>query len=341
MTTTKTLVDPWVNARVDQYVSESPGYDDPVTGFYVRGRRCVESEDGTRCTRPYEHPESWQHIACGSSYIIRTWGGADPFADIEVGQNVREHPLWKDSRRGVRVREINWCGAPTGTPGHFCTRPRDHEFDWKHVSTSYQGDVLGVKINNIGGPYVETVPADGSAVDPPERVFTTAPGIGEIVKLRDRQRELYVIDVTASGDVETLDLDDLNYRIIPVDHLVYTERTLSVSDLPRLENWFNQHRHTVRRVGIEKMRQNLWCRDGLDSALKKMGLPKFEPELRGTISVQLPFLAGDGTMTRSDAQARVLALFEDPRFRELLNEVPDVEPEWGTATAHVNDLHRS
>jgi hypothetical protein len=337
---TTTEVDPWRHAATEQYNSGNPGYDDPVTGYYSHGRRCIETDDGYNCTRPLDHPPHWQHIAGGASYINHTWGGDDIFGDVEVGQNIREHTCYRDRAKGARVREEYWCGARVGGSGHFCTRHRKHDLSWQHISVSASGEVLAVK-PFVSGPYVETVPPDGSAVDSPDRVLTAAPEPSTVLKLRDRDRYLYVIDSCPNGTVETLDLTDLAYKVIPRTHLVRTDRPLMVEDLPRIQGWFNTHRKEVRRVGIEKMRANLWCRPGLDDALQKMGLPPYEPELRGTATIQLPFVAQRDDLTRSAAREQIRRIMETEEFRQLFAGVEDLDPEWANASPTVGDMYRS
>lgn len=351
MTTTEVGIDPHRFVNTGDRTYDIPNYSSRNTGVLVDDPCSEEGRGGWYCSRT-RHSEQWQHIAASGSSIARTWGGADPFAAVQLGDNVSGLEHWQNVEKGLRIPvDERWCRAATQTIGRFCTRINGHPIDWGHYSVAHDGNVIGVlRPISFNEPYVELVPEDGSAPDPQDQVLTSPPVNGTVVKLRDRGHVLFVIGYRSENDtVETLNLtspDEQNvddvplYRVIPLDHLVHTLAGLSMEDMPRIQRWFNEHREKVRQVGIREMRKGTWCRPGMEEAFREMAVDPFEPEMRGDMHLHMRFSCADASTGRSEVQQKLNLLFGAPEFRAMFEGLDGLTLDWAASSVTADNFHR-
>ncbi len=288
---------------------------------------CAASDPtgGGVCSRP-RHASNWQHIASIPTRVIAVWGGAnavafdDPFASIYVDARFMDYRNWDDNVIGVRVRNAEYCREtkPGVDGGRFCTRAIDHQ--GQHISTSGTRVLWTMpQAVPVPEPVVEPDPEDGSPVDDESLVFTVAPEIGDVVKLRDRKNRLYVMSRRRdTPEVEVLDLERKELRAIPIDRCVKQDDPLTIDELQWVAQWYSGHRDEVRKVAVREYRQERWCMAGLNENLRSLGLVPYEPTLRGTVTVSLPFDCGDIHAGQDELELRVKQALADPEVSAAL-----------------------
>lgn len=317
--------DPMAAVGVDTR-SNHPDYTHPVHGVYVDSDHwCrVRYPDGLGlCSRRAGHPAHWAHVAANATRVISVWHGAaapDPFAHVTAHSgHASDFPSWDDPDTGIRVPGVaNWCQESHENFNSVCTRARGHY--GQHIGTSSTGRIRWVKPNDRVPPVVEPVdPEDGSAADDESLVFTEAPEVGAVVKLRDRTNRLYVIAVRqGSSEVEVLDLQRQELRAVPFGRCVKIDSMLSVEELGWVAKWYSSHRDNVRKVAVREYKGGRWCMDGLNQNLRSLGLERYEPTLTGNITVRLPFECPDVHATQSTIESRVREALAKPTVSAAL-----------------------
>lgn len=301
------------------------------------------------CSRPHGHPAHWQHIACDSRSVVDVWPGevpgADPWAHTKENDYLGDLRNWNDDVTGIRVHNSQWCRETKEgrNPGGVCTRPHDHF--GQHISTS-DTRVLWTKPNTrVATPPPPPDPEDGSPVDDESIVYTEAPEVGDVVRLRDRKNRLYVMAKRKdSPEVEVLDLERKELRAIPVDRCVKQDAPLTVEELQWVAQWYAGHRDAVRKIAVREYRKDRWCMDGLNQNLRTLGLPKYEPSLRGRITVQLPFECSDIHAGQDGIEAKVNAALRNPEvsaaLRVALPPIDGIELQPDDLTVRATDFQR-
>lgn len=324
---------------------EIDGWNDPRIGVYNDSvsRWCNEPSppgQGGVCSRPSGHPVHWNHIAGTSVTVLGVWGpNVDKWSEIRAGDYVSDYRNSQDPESGFRSTEQdNWCrhGNPDDTSSCVCTRPTGHS--GQHIATTGSGRVRWVLANANAPVAVVTPelidPEDGSPADDESLVFTAAPVLGDVVKLRDRLNRLYVMGVrAASSEIEALDLTRNELRAIPVDRCVKiadeSVSMLTLEELEQIAKWYADHRDTVRRVAVREYRADRWCMEGLNRNLKSLGLSHYQPTLRGEIMVRVPFEHPDAHVDTDLIQRRVTEALRNPEvaaaMRLALPVVEDIE----------------
>lgn len=275
------------------------------------------------CSRPRGHAAHWQHIAATSSTVIAVWGGdaefVDPHASVYESQLLREIARWDNNVTGIRVANERYCRETKEgrTPGAFCTRAIGHE--GKHISTN-STRVLWVKDNpKVVAPVEPPDPEDGSPVDDESIVYTEAPEVGDVVRLRDRRNRLYVMSQRRdTPEVEVLDLERKELRAIPVDRCVKQDDPLTIDELQWVAQWYSGHRDAVRKIAVREYRKDRWCMAGLNQNLRELGLQSYEPTLHGTINVQLPFDCSNIHAGQDEIESKVTAALANPEVSAAL-----------------------
>lgn len=301
------------------------------------GQWCRENnpEGSGVCSRPSGHPAHWQHIAGTGSGVLSVWPGTpamtgpppgwvDPHAAVTDGQYIEDRRGWNDNVTGIRVANALYCRQTNpnyGTTTAFCTRAIEHF--GKHISTNSRR-VLWV-MDNVRDLVVplEAVPdpdpEDGTPVDDESTVYTESPEIGDVVRLRDRENRLYVMAKrNDTAEVEVLDLKRKELRAIPINHCVRQDAPLSVAELQWVAQWYSGHRDAVRKIAVREYRKDRWCMDGLNQNLRTLGLPKYEPSLRGNIRVTLPFECTDIHAGQDAIESKVNAALHNPEVAAAL-----------------------
>lgn len=310
------------------------------------------SYNGYTCTRQAGHPENWNHIAANTTSVVDVWGaGSDPFGHVVAGDRAANMPGYDNDQHGIRANNRDrWCRATkVGHPsGAFCTRPVSHP--GQHISTRGTNayEVIWVDPVTPPAPPVEFVdPEDGSPADAEDRVFTDAPEIGDVVKLRDRVNRLYVLGKrTHEGEMEVLDLTRNEFRTLLYSRLVrLDDAVLTAEELTQVTRWYSGHRQDVRRVAVREYRAGRWCRDGLNENLRALGLEDHQPILVGQIRVTVPFECPDIHATQSQIEARVAEALGNPEvaaaLRLALPPVDGIELQSEQLTITANNFNRS
>jgi hypothetical protein len=123
-----------------------------------------------------------------------------------------------------------------------------------------------------------------------------------------------------------LDLKRKELRAIPIDRCVKQDVPLSVAELQWVAQWYSGHRDAVRKIAVREYRKDRWCMDGLNQNLRTLGLPKYEPSLRGTISVSLPFECSDIHAGQDGIESKLNAALRNPEVQAALRlALPTIE----------------
>lgn len=282
------------------------------------------------CSRIAGHAAHWQHIAATERDVLSVWGGpfVDPFADVMVEARPSSYARWDDNVIGMRVRNARYCRAINPehhTRGAFCTRAVEHE--GQHISTSETRIFWTMPNERTPEDMPAPDPEDGSPVDDESAVYTEAPEIGDVVKLRDRRNRLYVMSQRKdTPEVEVLDLERKELRAIPIDRCVKQTDPLTIDELQWVAQWYAGHRNDVRKIAVREYRKDRWCMAGLNQNLRELGLTPYEPTLHGTILVQLPFDCVDIHAGQDAIEAKVMKALSDPSVSAALRvALPSIE----------------
>lgn len=273
------------------------------------------------CSRPAGHHVGWRHIAANANYVLSVWETIppkfdDPFGSVRVDQWVGDFNDYSNPVHGIRVADGLRCSyqRPNGA-SRGCTRPKDHF--GSHIGTN-SDRIMWImpnsKIWNPVGDIPPIDPEDGSPRDVETLIYREMPPIGSVVKLRDRNRLLYVITQRrGSAEVEALDLSDNTLRAVPVQRCVHQDAPLTEAQLTQVAQWYHGHREAVKKVAVREYRNGRWCMAGLNENLAELGLEQYEPKLSGWISVKIPFEHEDVSVGQSTVEGLVNKALEDPQ----------------------------
>lgn len=230
---------------------------------------------------------------------LRQTPAPDPIAGLNVVRNTEiynNQPL-KDL---LIAPDRDWCNS-TNSGGYECTRPKGHPEWWSHVAAN--SDYV-IRIWDGTAPPVMNGwldPEDGTPTDDPAVMDPAGILLGYTYRLRDRENNLYVTGGVGDyprvdGQVEVLDLKKREFRVLPVAEIVPTDYVISLDELSWVGKYVADIRNTVKAEAVAMYHLNKWCKDGLDAALKDVGMSKYVPELRGELVLRIPWSAGEGTM---------------------------------------------
>lgn len=277
---------------------------------------------------------------------LRMTAEPDPIASYEYGpdsyiyQDVEYRALVCFSESGATRQ----CTNEHRRSGYQCTRP-EHPAWWKHVYSNRE--YLHRVWDGEPAPTVEgwLDPEDGSAVDPAEIIDANSIKIGYCYKLRDRENQLYVIGgvgeyFRADKLIEVLDLKKREFRTLPVDEIVASEYVMTPDELSWVVTYVAQVRQIVKTEAVTMYRKDKWCRDGLNAALKDLGMAPYVPELSGELVIRLPWTAPEGAV-RSTVRTALEKAFKAADFSTVNDTLTgDIEIEPQSLTLSLENVGR-
>lgn len=222
---------------------------------------------------------------------------------IRAGIALRGRPVLKSLVQQMDEVTRRYCDQRGPAGVWVCTRPHGHPEHWKHVAAD------GISILEVWGggpdPAPQPVdPEDGTPADPADLKVDVVE-VGKVYRLRDRSNKLQVIGGTensiprADGLIEVLDLTKREFRALPKGELVPTDYELSIEDLTFVVQYTAKVRRAVYDEGVKHYHAGRWCEAGLQDALRDQGLPRYEPQQLGTITIKIPYSAPSDLSTRT------------------------------------------
>jgi hypothetical protein len=206
----------------------------------------------------------------------------------------------QDLRQLLIAPDREFCGARNAI-GYECTRPKGHPEWWSHVAANIDYVIRVWDGTAPPQPQGWLDPEDGTPTDDPAILDKAGILLGYTYRLRDRENKLYVTGgvgeyLRADGLIEVLDLKKREFRILPVEEIVPTDYVMSLDELSWIGKYVADVRATVKAEAVAMFHLNKWCKDGMDAALRDIGMSKYVPELRGDLVLRIPWSAGEGTV---------------------------------------------
>lgn len=241
----------------------------------------------------------------------------------------RDTYIYTDNMRELKnlvylSERSEWCDVRHPSSGTRCTRAK-HPGWWRHVGCN--GDYI---LRVWGGDEPEPTnigelldPEDGTPVDPAVLMTPDQIRIGWCVRLRDRENQLYVVGgvgkhARVDKMIEVLDLKKREFRLVPIEEVVPSEHVLTMDELSYTVEYVAHVRSVVKSEAVAMYRQDKWCRDGLQSALKDLGMSPHKVELHGDLLIRIPWGAPEGAV-RANVERELKRALKD--FRLDVREV--------------------
>ena len=259
--------------------------------------------------------------------------------DVEVkqirsGVRLEGRPVLRDL---VVSPDRVYCNHNDPGSAWVCTRPAGHPDHWKHVASSGASILSLWGGKNITPELVD--PEDGTPADPPDLKVDT-PVVGKVYRLRDRKNKLQVIGgtedsiVRRDGLIEVLDLTKRQFRAVPQSELVPTDYYMTLDDMAFVVEYTAKVRRTVYDEGVKHYHAGRWCEAGLQDALRDQGLPRYEPQQIGVITIKIPYSAPTDLSTRT-VKTESRKLIDLDAIKALVYPANDYDLEIRTGEADI------
>jgi hypothetical protein len=163
----------------------------------------------------------------------------------------------------------------------------------------------------------------------PDTTTTTAaptevvkPEVGELYRHAETGNLLFIIGKrTTTFDV--FDLDINQHLVLDAASFVADETdALTEEQLAAFANWFSADRRNTRKIAVREYKADRWCMEGLNEALRELGMEHYEPTLGGKLTIQVPFEVDDTSTPRSEIERAVNAALAAAGFAQAVESLP-------------------
>lgn len=168
------------------------------------------------------------------------------------------------------------------------------------------------------------------------------PEIGQLYRHAETGNLLYVVGKRASA-FDVFDLGTNKHLVLQPASLVAEETdALTAELLTGFAIWFSAHRTATRKVAVREYKADRWCMDGLNQALRDLGMAPYEPTLNGTVTVRVPFEVEDSSTPRSAIERAVNDTLAAADFAQTIRGVSinGVALEADAVSVRASDFHR-
>lgn len=168
------------------------------------------------------------------------------------------------------------------------------------------------------------------------------PEVGGLYRHAETGNLLYVFGKrTATFDVFDL---EINRHLVlePASFVADEAEVLTAEQLAAFAAWFSADRKSTRKVSVREYKAGRWCMDGLNQALRDLGMENYEPTLGGQLTIQVPFEVADSSTPRSEIERAVNAALAEAGFAKAVESLPvkGVALEADAVSVRASDFHR-